>query len=42
LPLLLKVEKVGAYKVDEASGNGYYTGDGLPVQTIEIKSVTVR
>jgi peptidyl-prolyl cis-trans isomerase B (cyclophilin B) len=42
LPLLLKIEKVGAYKVDEASGNGYYTGDGLPVQTIEIKSVTVR
>ena len=42
LPLLLKVEKVGAYKVDEATGNGYYTGDGLPVQTIEIKSVTVR
>ena len=42
LPLLLKVEKVGAYKVDEASGKGYYVGDGYPIQPIEIKSVTVR
>jgi peptidyl-prolyl cis-trans isomerase B (cyclophilin B) len=42
LPLLLKVEKVGAYKVDEASGKGYYAGDGYPLQPIEIKSVTVR
>jgi peptidyl-prolyl cis-trans isomerase B (cyclophilin B) len=42
LPLLLKVEKVGAYKVDDASGKGYYAGDGYPVQPIEIKSVTVR
>ena len=42
LPLLLKVEKVGAYKVDEASGKGYYVGDGYPIQPIDIKSVTVR
>ena len=42
LPLLLRIEKVGAYKVDQSTGNAYYTGDGLPVQTIEIKSVTVR
>ena len=42
LPLLLRIEKVGAYKVDQASGNAYYTGDGYPVQPIEIKSVTVR
>ena len=42
LPLLLRIEKVGAYKVDQASGNAYYAGDGLPVQPIEIKSVTVR
>ena len=42
LPLLLRIEKVGAYKVDQTTGNAYYTGDGLPVQTIEIKSVTVR
>jgi peptidyl-prolyl cis-trans isomerase B (cyclophilin B) len=42
LPLLLRIEKVGAYKVDQASGNAYYTGDGFPVQPIEIKSVTVR
>ena len=42
LPLLLRIEKVGAYKVDQKSGNAYYAGDGLPVQPIEIKSVTVR
>ena len=42
LPLLLRIEKVGAYKVDQASGNAYYAGDGFPVQPIEIKSVSVR
>ncbi len=42
LPLLLRIAKVGAYKVDQTSGNAYYAGDGLPVQTIEIKSATVR
>ena len=42
LPLLLRIEKVGAYKVDQASNNAYYAGDGFPVQPIEIKSVTVR
>jgi peptidyl-prolyl cis-trans isomerase B (cyclophilin B) len=42
LPLLLRVEKVGAYKVDPASGNAYYAGDGIPIQPIEIKSVVVR
>ena len=42
LPLLLRIEKVGAYKVDQASGNAYYTSDGYPVQPIEIKSITVR
>jgi peptidyl-prolyl cis-trans isomerase B (cyclophilin B) len=42
LPLLLRIEKVGAYKVDQTSGNAYYAGDGFPVQPIEIKSVTVR
>jgi peptidyl-prolyl cis-trans isomerase B (cyclophilin B) len=42
LPLLLRVEKVGAYKVDPASRNAYYAGDGIPIQPIEIKSVVVR
>jgi peptidyl-prolyl cis-trans isomerase B (cyclophilin B) len=42
LPLLLRVKKVGAYKVDPASGNAYYAGDGIPIQPIEIKSVVVR
>jgi peptidyl-prolyl cis-trans isomerase B (cyclophilin B) len=36
------MQKVGAYKVDQASGKGYYTGDGLPLQPLEIKSVIVR
>ena len=42
LPLLLRIEKVGAYKVDQTSSKAYYAGDGFPVQPIEIKSVTVR
>ncbi len=42
LPLLLRIEKVGAYQVDQSTGNAYYAGDGIPVQAIEIKSVTVR
>jgi peptidyl-prolyl cis-trans isomerase B (cyclophilin B) len=42
LPLLLEIEKVGAYKVDQTSSKAYYIGDGYPVQPVEIKSVTVR
>jgi peptidyl-prolyl cis-trans isomerase B (cyclophilin B) len=42
LPLLLRIEKVGAYDVDPTSGNAYYAPDGYPVQPVEIKSVTVR
>ena len=42
LPLLKRIEKVGAYQVDQSTGNAYYAGDGIPVQAIEIKSVTVR
>jgi peptidyl-prolyl cis-trans isomerase B (cyclophilin B) len=42
LPLLLRIEKVGAYKVDQTTNKAYYAGDGYPVQPIEIKSVSVR
>ena len=42
LPLLLEFEKVGAYEVDPASGKAYYSDDGIPIQPVEIKSVTVR
>ena len=42
LPLLLELEKVGAYEVDQASGKAYYAVDGIPIQPVEIKSVTVR
>jgi peptidyl-prolyl cis-trans isomerase B (cyclophilin B) len=42
MPLLLELEKVGAYEVDQASGKAFYSGDGYPVQTVELKTVTVR
>jgi peptidyl-prolyl cis-trans isomerase B (cyclophilin B) len=42
LPLLRRMEKVGAYEVDPASGSLYYSGDGIPIQPFEIKKVTVR
>ncbi|CAB4336078.1 unannotated protein [freshwater metagenome] len=42
LPLLLELEKVGAYSIDQASGKAYYSPDGYPVQPVEIKTVTVR
>jgi peptidyl-prolyl cis-trans isomerase B (cyclophilin B) len=42
LPILLKIEQVGAYEIDKASGKAYYSPDGYPVQPVEIKSVRVR
>jgi len=42
LPILLEIEKVGAYKVDQTSNKAYYAVDGYPVQPVEIKTVTVR
>ena len=42
LPLLLELEKVGAYTIDKASGKAFYSPDGYPVQPVEIKTVTVR
>jgi len=42
LPLLLEIEKVGAYKIDPTSNNAFYSPDGYPVQPVEIKTVTVR
>ncbi len=42
LPLLQRLEKVGAYKVDQTSRKAYYIGDGYPVQPVELKTVTVR
>ena len=42
LPLLLELEKVGAYAIDKASGKAYSSDDGYPVQPVEIKTVTVR
>lgn len=42
LALLQKMEKIGAYQVDQATNNAYYTGDGLPVQPVEVLRVSVR
>ena len=42
LPLLLELEKVGAYRIDKISGKAYYSDDGYPIQQVEIKTVTVR
>ena len=42
LPLLLKIEEVGAYEIDKTSGKAYYSGDGYPIQPVEIKTVRVR
>jgi peptidyl-prolyl cis-trans isomerase B (cyclophilin B) len=42
LPILLKLEQVGAYEIDKTSGKAYYSPDGYPVQPVEIKSVRVR
>jgi len=42
LPLLLEIEKVGAYKIDPTSNNAFYSPDGYPVQPVEIKTVAVR
>lgn len=42
LPLLLEIEKVGAYKIDPTSNKAFYAPDGYPVQPVEIKTVTVR
>lgn len=42
LPLLKKIANVGAYKVNNADGKAYYSGDGFPIQPVEILKVTVR
>jgi len=42
LPLLKRLEKVGAYKVDPSTGSAYYADDGFPIQPVEIQTVTIR
>ena len=42
LPLLLKLEQVGAYEIDKASGKAYYSPDGYPIQPVEIRTIRVR
>ena len=42
LDLLIEIGNVGAYKIDQSTNKAFYSGDGYPVQPVEIKTVTVR
>jgi len=42
LDLLVEIAEVGAYQINKADKKAYYVGDGLPIQTVEIKRVSVR
>jgi len=42
LDILIKVADVGAYQVNKADKKAYYSGDGYPIQAVEIKSVIFK
>jgi peptidyl-prolyl cis-trans isomerase B (cyclophilin B) len=42
LEILNKVAEVGAYQINKADKKAYYSGDGYPIQAVEIKSVTFK
>lgn len=42
LDFLLKLSEVGSYTVNQSDGKAYYASDGYPIQSVEIKSVTLR
>ena len=42
LDLLNKLYQVGAYKMNPSDGKAYYASDGYPIQSIEIRSVSLR
>jgi len=42
IDFLLKLSEVGSYTVNKTDGKAYYASDGYPVQSVEIKTVTVR
>lgn len=42
LDFLVKLSEVGSYTVNQSDGKAYYATDGYPIQSVEIKSVTLR
>jgi len=42
LDLLKKIAEVGAYKINPSDNKPYYATDGYPIQTVEIKKITVK
>ena len=42
LDLLKKIGEVGAYKINSSDNKPYYASDGYPIQTVEIKKITVK
>jgi peptidyl-prolyl cis-trans isomerase B (cyclophilin B) len=42
LDLLNKLSEVGAYEINSSDGKAYYASDGRPIQSIEIRSITLR
>lgn len=42
LELLNKIGEVGAYKINSSDNKPYYTTDGYPIQSVEIRKITVK
>jgi len=42
IDFLVKLSEVGSYTVNQSDGKAYYATDGNPIQSVEIKSVTLR
>lgn len=42
LDFLVKLSEVGSYTVNQSDGKAYYATDGYPIQSVEIKSVTLH
>jgi peptidyl-prolyl cis-trans isomerase B (cyclophilin B) len=42
LDIVVQIGNVGAYQVNRKDKKAYYVGDGIPIQTLEIKKVTTN
>ena len=42
LDLVKKIGAVGAYKLNASDNKPYYANDGFPIQTVEIRKVSVK
>ena len=42
LDLIKKIAEVGAYKINQTDNKPYYASDGYPIQSVEIKKITVK